>query len=155
MSGSDIFVCFDVGASGDEVDRVRATLADVGVAADVTDQPYTLTAAANIDVVQAFVVVATTAASGFLGAFAAKAGADAYERLRRLIDGLRTARQHDNGCIDIIIRTEVAGSPDIVIGPDTPPEALRTLLISELPPAPSGVIEYDRTKQRWTDSDSA
>lgn len=69
-----------------------------------------------------------------------------------LVNGLRNARKRDKGDIEIILRSEAAGGSDIVIRPDTPPEALGTLLTSELPPAPSGTIEYDPNKGRWTDA---
>lgn len=64
MTDSEMFVNFDVGASDDEVEHVRAVFADVGIPATVTAQPYSLVASAEVDLVDAFVVVATTASSG-------------------------------------------------------------------------------------------
>jgi hypothetical protein len=152
MVDAEVFVNFDVGATDQEIERVRAVFADIGIPATVTDQPYSLVASVDVDVADAFVVVATTVSSGFLGAVAAKAGSDAYEKLKRVVTGLRTARNRDRGRIDIIIRSE-DGAPDLLISPDTPHEALGMLLTSELPPAPSGTLVYDLKTQRWTDAD--
>lgn len=151
MTDSNMFVSFDVGASGAEVEHVRRLFADVGLHVTVTDQPYSLVASGDVILPDAFVVIATTASAGFVTAFAAKAGTDAYERLKLLVDGLRTARRRDEGRIEIILRSEVAGTPDIVISPDTPAEAFRTLLTSDLPSAPSGTIEYDLARGQWRD----
>lgn len=152
MTGTETFVNFDIGASPEEVDDVRLAFADAGVPAEVSDQPYSLVASGGLDVADAFVVVATTATSGFLGAFAAKAGTDAYESFKRLITRLRAARKADGGRLEIIIRGESEG-PDIVIGPDTPEGALGRLLTGPLPPTPSGALEYDAKTGQWRDAD--
>ena len=152
MANSDAFVSFDIGATAQEVDEVERLFTDADVAATVSEQPYSLVASVDVNV-DAFVVV-TTAATGFLTVIAAKAGADAYEALKTIVIGLRAARKRDHGRIEIVIRAENDGSPDIVIGPDAPPEALRALLTGELPAAPSGAIEYDPRTRRWVDSAS-
>jgi len=154
VTGIETFVNFDVGASPEEVEHVQGAFADAGVAAEVSDQPYSLVASGRVEAVDAFVVVATTATSGFLGAFAAKAGSDAYELFKRLIARLRTARSADGGRLEIIIRGESEG-PDIFIGPNTPDSALGQLLTSPLPPAPSGMLEYDGASGRWRDADAS
>lgn len=151
MSSARAWVAFDLGATSDEIDGIADALAELGVEAEVSEGPYSLVASADPTVTDHFVVIATAAASGFLGAMVAKAGSDAYQGLARLVGKLRAARRSDNGRITTIIRGEDHG-PDIRIDADTPETALRDLLTGALPEAPSGVIAYDPTSRCWRDA---
>ena len=144
-----------MGATSAQAASVAAEFDAIGLAVDVSDQPYSLVAS-PIGVVEAFVIVtSTTTAGAFLSAMAAKVGGDSYDAIKRVIHRLRTARASDRGRIEVILRGE-NGGPDIVIGPDTPDAALGRLLTGELPDAPSGTLVYDPAAGRWKDSrDSA
>jgi hypothetical protein len=154
MTESMIYVYFDLGATDDEVADVQAAFDAEGLDANVSDGPYAILASAEVEVVEAFVVIAvSTTVLAFLKGFGQKAGEDAWPALRRLVSSLRGARKRDAGRIQVILRNEDHG-PAIVIGPDVPDEALGRLLTEELPPAPSGTIVYDLALGRWRDAAS-
>jgi hypothetical protein len=145
------WVSFDLGVAQEMTANISGAFAEVGVRAEVSDQAYSLVVSGGADLGDAFVVIATTTATTFLGAIAAKAGSDAYAGLRGLVTRLRNARQSDQGRIEIIIRGEDRG-PDIIIEADTPETALGQILTNELPKTPSGVLVYDVTEGRQVDS---
>lgn len=150
MAESPLYVIFDLGATREEAESVQAAFESADVPAQVSDQPYAITASGEIPVVAPFVVLATTAASAFLMAFAGRAGQDGYDALKHLVGRLRAARVKDDGRIELIIRGDEG--PDIIIGPDLPDGALARLLTEPLPPAPSGELVYDVADGRWRDS---
>ncbi|MDQ6947544.1 MAG: hypothetical protein M3256_15045 [Actinomycetota bacterium] len=154
MTESTIYVCFDLGATDDEVADVQAAFDAEGLDANVSHGAYAIVASAEVELAEGFVVLAlSTTVLVFLNALGQKAGEDAWPSLKRLVSSLRGARKKDSGRIQVILRNEDHG-PDIVIGPDVPDEALGRLLTEELPPAPSGTIVYDLGLGCWRDAAS-
>jgi hypothetical protein len=163
---TQIHALMDVGASANEVAAVRAVLHeegfDVHVEAIVPPQgegAYWL------------VLIAIPPAA-FLQAFFSEAGKDAWKRLKRLLEDLKVARGGGAaGSGQIILRRHRPIPDDIepdqrvavlmgwigprdtetelILSPDMPDEALRTLFELELNKHRGGYIFWDDARREW------
>ena len=78
---TDAWVTFDLGIAQEQTANISDAFAEVGIRAEVREQPYSLVASGGAELRDAFVVIATTTATAFLSAIATKAGSDVYAGL--------------------------------------------------------------------------
>ncbi len=99
-----------------------------------------------------FVIYVSATVTAFMGAFAAQAGKDSYERIKRFVRDLQSARSGTDGSVVIQDRENQEDSTVLVLSTDLPDEAFEALMTLDLESAKGAYLVWDRDGDRgWYD----
>ncbi|HST70380.1 MAG TPA: hypothetical protein VLI94_12075 [Solirubrobacterales bacterium] len=99
-----------------------------------------------------FVIYVSISVTAFLTAFAAAAGKDAYDNLKRFIRDIRSARDGHDGSIVVEDREDHQDSTVLVLSADLPDEAFEALRALDLEAMKGAYLVWDRDGDKgWYD----
>jgi hypothetical protein len=147
LSDSTLRVSADSGIDPDAIPAIEEAFRQAGLDAEVKPNLLELSHSAE------WILIITSAPTAFMTAYAAKAGSDAWDATKRgsgrLVKLVRDLKAANGGQSDGSIEVQDGNRQWLVLGSDTPEEALQQLEDIDLTVAESGYLRWDAHRQCW------
>jgi len=147
MELGELDVLLDSSAPAEDVSAVREAFNNAGLL--VTVRPsYERKSIGDFP----WIVMVSAPLTAFLTAFAAAAGKDAYEGLKKLVHSIWAKRTTTSGTSGSFIIIDSKSGIWVFLDPDIPDDAYSALTKLDLDSLQGlGVLKYDKDEKRWTE----